>query len=954
MGATVVDQVDRLRAALADRYQLDSEIGRGGMACVYRARDRQHERDVAIKVLRPDLAAALGNERFLREILIEARLQHPHILPLYDSGAADGQLYYVMPLVEGESLRDRIRREKQLPLVDALRISSEIADALSYAHAHGVLHRDIKPANILLSGGHAVVADFGIAKALAGADPESLTGTGIAVGTPEYMSPEQGGGEAHLDGRTDVYALGCVLYEMLTGMPPFTGRTVQTVLARHRHDVPPSIDVVRPGLPSGVTAVVARALAKVPADRFAGADEMARALRLLMESGSHPALEAPARRRGTWRLPVAAALAVLALAGALRVLGPGRPSVDPNKVMVFPLVDRGVAAGSGEAVAIMIGSALEHTEPLKWLDGWSRMNAAQRADLGLLTHQAARELSREKGVGYFIDGAVVQGQDSATVILRLHDVAADSVVTQASASGLPESASLPQIGLRAAVRLLPALVDSGRQSSAGGLATFADRNPAALANWLQGEREYRRSHFVAALRYFGRAVEADSSLAIAALRGAEAATWARHWDDAPPLVELALSRRQFLPQRFVHFADGLRAYFAGDADAAVGAFARAVSADSGWSEAWMGIAETYYHLIPQGDVSDSLAQSAFEAARRADEGFSPPLYHLAELSFRRGELDAARELTRRLLATDPDSNLHIPIRLIERCAMGGARPADGKQAAARNPVEVLQAAKALSAAAAFPECAADGFRAVLAADGSTPVLRWGALMGAQSLLIAQGRATAAGALIDSAVAAGMPEAKGLYVLDAVAGAPMDRQAAAVVAELAGPYPTMSSVRLWYHGIWQAHRGGTESLDSILRALERNAARLGGPADSLLARAMRGYLALARADTAAAIEIFSGTRLQVRPIELPWGMWEPLADVRATLAALLFAKGRTAEAAREAAVFDHPQPVVFLLYLPASLVLRARAGDLLGDARLAAISRRRLEALGRTDLLKLVS
>ena len=227
------------------------------MATVYLANDLRHHRQVAIKVLRPDLAAALGPERFLREIETAARLQHPHILPLHDSGDADGFLYYVMPYVEGESLRQRLVREKQLPLEDALQITGAVASALSYAHSHDVVHRDIKPENILLSGGEAVVADFGIARAVTAAGGDKLTMTGIAVGTPTYMSPEQAAGGAQLDGRSDVYSLGCVLYEMLAGEPPFTGPTAQAIIARTLTETPRPIHPMRAGVPEALDPVIA-------------------------------------------------------------------------------------------------------------------------------------------------------------------------------------------------------------------------------------------------------------------------------------------------------------------------------------------------------------------------------------------------------------------------------------------------------------------------------------------------------------------------------------------------------------------------------------------------------------------------------------------------------------------------------------------------------------------------
>jgi Tol biopolymer transport system component len=307
-----------LAAALADRYRLERELGAGGMATVYLALDQKHHRQVALKVLRPELAHAIGPERFLREIETTAALHHPHILPLYDSGQAlvgsEIFLYYVMPYVEGESLRARLDREKQLPLDDALQIAREVADALSYAHSRGVIHRDIKPENILLESGHAMVADFGIAKAVSAAGGETLTQTGVAIGTPRYMSPEQAAGEKDLDGRSDLYSLACVLYEMLGGQPPFTGPTVESVVRQHLAAEPPSITQLRPAVPTEVAGVLQRALAKTPADRFNPVAQFSEALR--RPTGSAPAT---ASGRPGW-VPVVGAAVVLGLAALATAL----------------------------------------------------------------------------------------------------------------------------------------------------------------------------------------------------------------------------------------------------------------------------------------------------------------------------------------------------------------------------------------------------------------------------------------------------------------------------------------------------------------------------------------------------------------------------------------------------------------------------------------------------------
>jgi eukaryotic-like serine/threonine-protein kinase len=292
--------LDRVTSAFATRYPIERELGQGGMATVYLAHDPKHGRLVAVKVFRPELATSVGAERFLREIQVAARLTHPHILPLHDSGEVDGLLYYVMPYIDGESLRDRLQREHRLEPDQVLVLGREVADALDYAHQHGVVHRDIKPENILIANGEAVIADFGIARAV-GSGGELLTEAGLAVGTPMYMSPEQAEGDPDVDGRSDIYSLGCVLFEALAGVPPFQGRTAQAILVRRLLEGPPPLRTLNPRIPVAVEAVIARSLARAPADRFATAARLASALAevnpssgraVAFGSGSQPTAEA--------------------------------------------------------------------------------------------------------------------------------------------------------------------------------------------------------------------------------------------------------------------------------------------------------------------------------------------------------------------------------------------------------------------------------------------------------------------------------------------------------------------------------------------------------------------------------------------------------------------------------------------------------------------------------------
>ena len=328
----------RLATALADRYSIERELGQGGMATVYLAQDLRHDRQVAIKVLRPELAAVIGADRFLSEIKTTANLQHPHILPLFDSGAADSFLFYVMPYVEGETVRDRISREKQLPVADAVRIATEVAAALDYAHRHNVIHRDIKPENILLHDGSALVADFGIALAASTAGTR-MTETGMSLGTPHYMSPEQAMGEREITARSDVYALGCVLYEMLTGDPPFTGSTAQAIVARVVTEAPRPLLPQRHTIPPHVEAAVLTALEKLPADRFATAGEFAAALGNRGFTATIATAAAPARGvRSRLRDPVFVGVGVVALAAIVGLAMLSRPRAGPSALPTIRFV----------------------------------------------------------------------------------------------------------------------------------------------------------------------------------------------------------------------------------------------------------------------------------------------------------------------------------------------------------------------------------------------------------------------------------------------------------------------------------------------------------------------------------------------------------------------------------------------------------------------------------------
>jgi TolB-like protein/tRNA A-37 threonylcarbamoyl transferase component Bud32/lipoprotein NlpI len=411
------DPLEALQATIGSAYRIERELGRGGMATVFLAHDLRHDRRVALKLLRPELAAALGPERFQREIRLAAGLQHPHILTVLDSGGTGNQLWFTMPFVQGESLRARLTRERQLPLEQAVRWAVEVADALECAHRQGIVHRDIKPENIMLSGAsgssqeHALVTDFGIAHSTSEAAHDRLTETGIIVGTPSYMSPEQASGERNLDGRTDIYALGCVLYEMLAGEPPFVGPTAQSIAAKRLTQPVPSITQVRDTVPNAIEQALHRAMARVPADRFPTAAGFADALRAGL------AERPPARRRGPAYRWAGAALAVLLLLIAGYFLAPRRPDLPagPIPVAVLPFRTFGAAGDSG-VLSIGIPDAI-----ITRLAGLHQMRL--RPTSAVLRYAGkdtdARQVGRELEVGYLVTGTVQAAADRLRVSVQL-------------------------------------------------------------------------------------------------------------------------------------------------------------------------------------------------------------------------------------------------------------------------------------------------------------------------------------------------------------------------------------------------------------------------------------------------------------------------------------------------------------------------------------------------------
>ncbi len=511
-------EVSRIREALADKYRIEGVLGEGGMATVYMAEDLKHRRKVAVKVMRPELAETLGAERFLREVEIAAKLSHPHILPVHDSGAANGVLYYVMPMVEGESLPARLAREKQLPVGEALRLAREVAEALAYAHERGFVHRDIKPANILISAGHALVADFGIARAMSG-DSKALTQTGLAIGTPQYMSPEQASGSADLDGRSDIYALGCVLYEMIAGEPPFTGPTAQAIISRSITEKPRALTSTRDALPAAVDTAVMKALAKTPADRYATAGEMTAALLAAEDQTRSGATAVTAAAGGgfkTWQLALMG-VAVLAV-GALgtKLLSKDSPTADaPRTIAVLPFENQGEGDDAYFAESI-VDEVRDRLALLKQLTVIASASADQYAGTAKTVPQIATELKADQvlmGKVRWLTGA--DGARSVRVVTELVS-GKDGAVTWRDSFDADREGMLRLQG-RIATRVAKELGVALAADDNDDLADRPTDNAEAYDLWVKGKAASGPSAGAArdAVAFFEQAVALDSNFAFA-------------------------------------------------------------------------------------------------------------------------------------------------------------------------------------------------------------------------------------------------------------------------------------------------------------------------------------------------------------------------------------------------------------------------------------------------------
>ncbi len=675
------DLKEQLQAILGDAYVIERELSPGGMSRLFLATESSLERQVVIKLLPPETASEVSAARFKREVLVAARLQHPNILSVLSTGTSGGLFFYIMPYVSGESLRHRLETSGRFPVAEALRVLREIADALALAHARGIVHRDIKPANILLQEGHALVTDFGIARAVEASrmtTEERLTGTGIGIGTLGYMAPEQLAGEKDLDARADVYALAVVAYEMFAGQPPFARPTMQQLIAAHLSEPPPLVSTIAPEVPPQISAAIAKALAKAPEDRYPTAAEFRDALDLPMTAPFPVAPRRRVPRRLLWG--GAAAFAVTAIGSGIYSRA-HMAKLDPNYVVILPFNVRSVEPSLREGMVDVLSEAIsgqgwvKSVPPSRYVRTWN-----EKAD-----ELTAAQLGKRMGAALAIFGSIVAtGGDSVYVTATIIDVArARPLGVRIGRSGPKEK--LPPLANDLARALLKEL-NKWRPLGAFPTTWLDGTTLPALQAFLVGEQFYRRSAWDSAMAYYERAIDADSGFALAYRHAGLVVGWRRSADDSisRSYLRKAGHFNRGLPRRdsLLIAADSLRAALTEfETDTAFFASVRGLfrtlrtARDSFPTdpEVWFALGEAYFHYAdgPGLSVSEDTILATFDRSIKLDSGFTPAYIHAIELGLTRDGRDSGLRYIARYLALEPTDEEADGIQALSDLLKGG-------------------------------------------------------------------------------------------------------------------------------------------------------------------------------------------------------------------------------------------------------------------------------------------
>jgi serine/threonine-protein kinase len=895
---------DRLQAALGDAYHIERELAPGGMSRLFLATEASLERKVVIKLLPPDTASAVSAARFQREVLLAAHLQHPHILPVLTTGSTqDGIFYYIMPYVAGESLRQRLERER-IPVAEAVRVLREIADALAMAHERGIVHRDIKPANILLLEGHAVVTDFGIARAVEAAREnasERLTQTGVGIGTLGYMAPEQLSGERDLDTRADVYALAVVGYEMLAGKPPFSRPTAQALVAAHLTEPPPPLASIAPDVPVEVGSVISKALSKLPDDRYRTAAEFRDALDLRLTKAFAAIAD------GRFAIPRWVAISIMAVA-AIGAVAAGYfltrlPKLDSNYVVVLPFNVRDADTTLKQGLVDILYEGINS-------QGWVKVVAPSRylrtfkdkADDG-----TASKLGKAMGAGIALYGTV-QGTsaDSIAVTMYLRDVQhGKQIGTVMSRRG--SKSDLPALGTALRKDVLSEL-SKLRPIGAFRTTWLDEANPTALQAFLIAEQFFRRSDLDSAIAYYGRAIDADSTFALAYYHAGLVVGWRRSEGDsvAQRYLRAAVRLNRGLPPRdsLLISADSVRsgltafetdtAYFS-SVRRLFGTLRTARDSFPSDPEIWYALADAYFHYGsgPGLSVDEDTTLVAFDRSIRLDSGFTPAYIHAIELRLSRDGTEAGLRYAKQYLSLQPQADQADAIRVLTGVLQEGG--INDRSAKILDTLSTVALESVWLAARRWADSAQTAIR--LLQFPMTGRRGDGFIMnpGFRRLLLVRelayrGRLSEAYNTLGSNISS--LEAEPFGVLAALGGVPHDTAAAVFARWLHDPATWVGNALPW----WAAHGDTT----SLLAAAQRADAEL--PKAAIPSRrrdwtyrvaATRAYLALGRRSPDAV------SRFE----QLPDTLCLLCALDRFTKARLLDSLGRHAEAER--VLLDRP-------------------------------------------------